>query len=296
MTILNPLRAFYEAAQCGSIRKASDKLRMAPSSVSRQIVVLEQQMGTALFDRTGGGVKLTHAGTLVADYARSVILDYDSLRRDLDDRHGTRRHMVKVALVESVMSSGPVQAIAAFRADFESVTFVLDMMPAPQISDTVKSGTHDLGVAFCPEPDPDILGMGTIAEPIVLAVRPEHPLVAAGLVRLSDLHGIPLALPRQDFGVRQIVDRAAKSEDVLLDPVLQSNSFEALRNFARSGMGAAILPKRAVVRLGESNPLYSLTIRCPALEETAIHVVVLRKRRLPRIVRLFAERLVRHMS
>jgi DNA-binding transcriptional LysR family regulator len=48
---LGPLRAFVETVRAGSIRKASEVLRVAPSSVSRHIAILENEMGTALFIR-----------------------------------------------------------------------------------------------------------------------------------------------------------------------------------------------------------------------------------------------------
>ncbi len=68
------LRAFDETVRTGSIRKASEALGIAPSSVSRQIAILETQIGTTLFHRRAGGLEITHAGQLVADYARSVLM------------------------------------------------------------------------------------------------------------------------------------------------------------------------------------------------------------------------------
>ena len=78
------LRAFDETVRAGSIRKASEILGVAPSSVSRHIAMLEREIGTALFDRRSRGVVLTFAGRMVADYARSVLVPwhrgFDSLR------------------------------------------------------------------------------------------------------------------------------------------------------------------------------------------------------------------------
>ena len=82
----DPFRSFFEAVRCGSIRQASESLRKAPSSISRHIAILERQMGAPLLDRSAEGVKLTEAGRRVADYARMVLLDFDSLRSDLDAR------------------------------------------------------------------------------------------------------------------------------------------------------------------------------------------------------------------
>src|SRR6202044_3357734 len=117
-----PLRAFHEAVQAGSIRKASERLGLAPSSVSRQIAVLEALMGTSLFNRSLGGVVLTHAGALVAEYAQSAVMDFDTLRLDLDDLKGSRG-LIRVAMVESIASDGPVKAASAFRKTFKGVAF-----------------------------------------------------------------------------------------------------------------------------------------------------------------------------
>ncbi len=61
------LRAFHAVAQSGSIRKSAELLNVAPSSVSRKIVLLEQQIGTALLERASKGVALTHARAMVAE-------------------------------------------------------------------------------------------------------------------------------------------------------------------------------------------------------------------------------------
>ncbi len=61
------LRAFHVVAQTGSIRKASEALDVAPSSVSRKIALIEHQIGTTLLERTAAGVVLTHAGRMVVE-------------------------------------------------------------------------------------------------------------------------------------------------------------------------------------------------------------------------------------
>lgn len=105
MMFPSELRAFHAVAQSGSIRKAAESLNVAPSSVSRKIVLLEQQIGTALLERASKGVALTHAGVMVAEYARSVVLDYDSLRADLNDARGSRHRLLRLHTVESYASS-----------------------------------------------------------------------------------------------------------------------------------------------------------------------------------------------
>lgn len=286
------LRAFVETVRAGSIRKASEVLRVAPSSVSRHIAILEHEMGTALFNRRAGGVELTHAGKLVAEYADSVLVDYDTLRTDLNDMRGTQRRMIRLALVESVAAYGPINAIGEFFEKYPTVSFNVRLMPAPRVTEAVIQGQCDIGVSFCTQPDPELLTLSRIPEPIVLVVRTDHALAAAPEADLADITAMPLALPDVDFGVRQIIDRASAVRGFRFAPVLTSNVFGTLRDFVRCGAGAAILPKRAVVRDEQAGNLKTIPLIGSMFCDATIDVVVLRKRRLPRVVKSFVDILI----
>jgi DNA-binding transcriptional LysR family regulator len=288
------LRAFHAVAQSGSIRKAAEALDVAPSSVSRKVSLLEHQIGTTLLQRTSSGVALTHAGSMVAEYARSVVLDYDSLRADLNDARGSRHKMVRLETVESIVSGGLIAAVADFRAKFDSVLFRITVVPAPKVVEDVQRGECDVGITFCCPPQPDVLTLARVPEPIILAVSKTHPLANAGKASLQDLKGIPLALPDVTFGIRRIFDRAIQEASLARDitPSVISNSFEALRDFVRCGAGAAILPYRAMARESTYEWLHAVSLDHPSFAEATIDIIALRKHRLPRIVASFIDVLV----
>jgi DNA-binding transcriptional LysR family regulator len=286
------LRAFVETARVGSIRKASEVLRVAPSSVSRHIAILENEMGTALFVRRASGVELTHAGKLVAEYAESVLVNYDTLRTDLNDMRGTQRRLLSLALVESVASFGPINAVSRLFARYPTISFNIRLMPAPRVTEAVIQGQCDIGVSFCTQPDLQLLILKRIREPIVLVVPPDHPLASASEVQFADLRAMPLALPDIDFGIRHIIDRAGAERGIRLAPVLTSNVFATLKDFVRCGAGVAILPSRAVARDVQAGNLKSVPLLDPIFSDSTIDVLVLRKRRLPRIVKLFIDILI----
>lgn len=285
------LRAFHAVAKTGSIRRASEALGVAPSSISRKVALLEHQIGTRLLERTAAGVVLTHAGALVAEYARSVVLDYDSLRADLNDRKGNRRRLVGLAVVESALFAGLVDAIATFRSKFPEVSFRLNTMPASAVVDEVKRGGCDIGLTFCCPPQPEIVTVARIPEPIVLGVPNAHPLARATSVALSDLTNLVLGLPEATFGVRRILDRACHDIglDATLNPAFSSNSFEALRNFVQQGAGVAILPLRAVLRAGQLGRMKVVPFEHPSLSQTTIDIVILQKRRISRVASDFIQ-------
>jgi DNA-binding transcriptional LysR family regulator len=293
---LGNLRAFHEVIRAGSIRKASEALGVAPSSVSRQIAILEREMGTALFHRRAGGVELTHAGACVAEYAGSALLDYDTLRTDLDDLRGVQRRLIRIALVESIAGHGPVRAIAAFRKAFGAVTFNVRLMPTPNVVESVRQGQFDVGLGFCLEPDADLTILARVPDPIVVVTSADHPLAARKRATIEALAQWPLALPDANFGVRLTFDRAAAAAGLRLTPVLSSNIFEIMLDFARTGAGVAVMPVRGAAHEIRRGALRAVPLAGAVFEDCTIDVAVLRKRRLPRVVKAFVETLVSEVS
>lgn len=290
------LRFFYEVSQMGSIRKASESMGVAPSSVSRQIAVLERQLGTHLFDRSAGGVALTHAGEMVAGYARTVLLDYDALRADLDDLRGVRRALVRVAIVESMVSGAPLAAMSSIRSRFEDVSFKLRMLPAPQVTEAVKSGAVDLGITFSLPPDPDISVLLQLPEPVVVALPASHELAQKERISLSELRNVPMALPDVDFGIRKVFDRATRAQGFEVVPVLSSSSFEAMRDFVRQGLGGALLTRRSTIRDERLGALKTVTIEESALGSATVELIALKNRRMPRVMKLFVQELMKSLQ
>lgn len=282
----DPLRVFYEAGRHGSIRKASDNLGLAPSSVSRQVAILERQVGTKLFERSENGVTLTHAGQLVANFARTVLLDYDSLRSDLDDLKGRRRSLIRIAAVESVVAVNPIAAIAAFRSRFDGVSFRLRMMAASEVVNAVKAGEVDIGATFCPKPDFELMTIMRIPEPVIAATPIHHPLASRESISLPELAQFSIALPEANFGVRQFFDQACHACGLSLTPTLSSNSFEALREFARCGAGISILPKGALL-LSQSEYVKAISLESEYLSETYVEFLALRNRRHSNVLKQF---------
>ncbi len=286
----DPMRAFQSVVKTGSIRKAGDALGLAPSSVSRQIALLERQMGTKLFRRSVSGLELTYAGQLVAHYSDTVVLGFDSLRSDLDDLKGKRR-LIRLIMVESVVSAGPAQAIAEFGRKYENVHFEFEILPAPAVAEAVRNLRCDVGITFCAEADSAIDVIARVPEPQVALVPWGHSLGELDHMPLTELARCAVALPSNNFGVRKIFDRACAEMDIVIRPRLQSNSFEALRDFVRSGVGIAVLPRRAAVHEADSRRAHCVPLLGRAFGDSTLDLIVYRQQRVPRLVRLFIETL-----
>lgn len=241
-------------------------------------------------------MELTHAGKMVADYARTVLLDYDGLRADLDDLRGLRRALVRVGVVESMVSEAPLAAMSSIRRRFEDVTFRLRMLPAPQVTEAVKSGTVDLGITFSLPPDPAIAVLLQLPEPVVVALPVSHDLARKERITLAELRTLPMALPDIDFGIRKVLDRATRAQGFELIPVLSSSSFEAMRDFVRQGLGGALLTRRSTIRDERMGLLKTVIVDEPTLGSATVELIALKGRRMPRVMKFFVKELTESLQ
>ncbi|MBS0333468.1 MAG: LysR family transcriptional regulator [Proteobacteria bacterium] len=286
MAFPGAMRAFYEVVCTGSIRRASERLNASPSSVSRQIALLEHEIGTALFDREATGMTPTHAGRLVAEYARSVVLDYDGLRADLNDLKGDRRALIRVAVIEGMVCEGAIHAIRAFHGAFPEVSFKVEVMAPDAIAEGVGAGDYELGISFCQPPSADIAIVRRIADPVQLAVNTKHELAGREFVSLDEVARYPIAMLESDRGLT-LINHALIEAGLTVQPTLLSNSAEAIRSFVRGGTGVALLSKRTVGREEDLGTIVSIPVPATRLCDATVDVLTLKNRRLSHVVRQF---------
>lgn len=112
------------------------------------------------------------------------------------------------------------------------------------------------------------------AAPVLVIMRPDHPLAKFGAVTLAQLQPYALALPERENTVRQLFDIACSRRQLAFDPALVSASFEALTSFVLHG--AQLRERGMAERVVEVQTLTGRT-----LPEGARHFLAALKRQLP---------------
>src|SRR5438552_10253971 len=88
-------RYFLAVAASGSVRAASRELNVAASAISRQLILLEDQLGIALFDRSGRNLRLTAAGEVLLSGLRAAAQGHEETLDHLGALRGLKRGRVK---------------------------------------------------------------------------------------------------------------------------------------------------------------------------------------------------------
>lgn len=177
---LNALRAFEAAARLQSISRAAEELHVTHGAVSRQIRVLEEQLGCALFVKSGRGVKLTDAGVRLRDAAADA---FEQLRQTCRTiRRQSRDAPFTLACPGSLLARWFIPRLDRLNRDLPGLH--LQIAATDHALDPLRSDVH-ASLCFAEPPWPAGVQVFELsAERIGPVVSPRYPRYAA-LIRTA---------------------------------------------------------------------------------------------------------------
>lgn len=283
----------FEALRLGSLRMAADALDVAPSAVSRQIALLEQEVGLALIERHTHGVKATEAGQLVLEYFREQRSHQQDTLSHLQELRGLRRGSVRIALGEGFVKDLMRNALAHFCRDYPDISVFLDVGGTSEIVRRVSEDEADLGLVFSPPQDPKVVLLASSNQPLQAIVSPHFPLATRQEpCKIADFLGYPLALNHPSYGIRQVLQTMEYAEKIRLNPTLTTNSFYVIRQFVKLQLGVTFLPPFIVSEELAAGELLAIPIQQPILEQAQAHLA----KRAGRKLSLAANRMMQYMT
>jgi DNA-binding transcriptional LysR family regulator len=259
------LRYLDEVARTGSIRKASDRLNIASSSINRQILALEAEIGTPIFDRLHRRLRLTTTGEVLIAHVRRTLKDMAQAEAQIEEIKGFRRGEVSVALVGGLASSFLSHIGATFRERYPRVKLRFRRLDGDKTAEAVINGECDLALSFWLPDDPGLRVISSVDCHFGAVVSADHPLAKRSSVRMSDCVDFPMVLPDQTMVVRQKLDTVFQRMGVQPSPLMESNSIEMIRGFVASGQGLSFLNQINVhdERLQGTIRFLPIIDRCP---------------------------------
>ena len=231
---------FVEVARRRSIRQASDQLNISTSAIDRQILKMEDQLGTRLFDRTTQGLKLTAAGELTLDSVRRWQREVAQLRTQIDDLKGLRRGEISIGVVE-----GALEFVAALLADFgrtyPGITYDLQIASTGDVTEAVRRGDTEIGVAF-PGNKTDVRIEAVMLYRFGLVMPPRHRLADHAELRISECIDCPIIMPDRSMRLREVIEDAWWANGGVKPHVLATaHGITAMKALVRSGMGVSVM-------------------------------------------------------
>lgn len=267
------LRYLYEAVACGTMRRASEKLGVAVSSVSRQIAHLEHELGLALVERNRRTVTLTEAGSLVIDYYRSHIADQNQLLERLEALRDARSGHVFLSIGEGFLSRPFVSLIEEFRRSHQGCRIEVSVESTRTAVQRVLEDEAHIGLVLQAPPEPKIRVRCSVVQPLLVVCHPDHEIARLQSITLRELSAHGLVLLPKSARLREILALAEAKTGVWLDTKITTSSIYTLRELTKLGSVATILPKVSVMAELEDRSLVCVPIAEPSLTLTEMSII-----------------------
>jgi DNA-binding transcriptional LysR family regulator len=283
---------FREVARVGSIRKAASSMNVAASALNRQIINLEIQLGTPLYDRLPGGMRLTVAGELLLRHAIDTLHDFDRVRVAIDDLKAARSGHVAIAALDSLLVDFLPRAIDRFRVDFPAVTYSVMTAQPPEIPSMVAAGDIDMGFTFVGQVPRSVRYLTEISAPIGVVMRADHPLANKLAVDFDEVSRYPIVTQSGPLPKGADADAAFATFKSELKPKLQSNSIQMLKLAIMLNIGVSLFTRLGFLHEIEKGDIAWRPLNSAGVNTLRIGLVVPSQRDLTPPAEQFARRLV----
>jgi DNA-binding transcriptional LysR family regulator len=228
---LRQLKYFLAVADARSFVSAADTLFISRQAISKSVAQLEQELNVELFMRDSGGAFLTPAGMMFYERVRSLVMELDSVRSQMQSygkRYQQRIHIAFSVGTVRIME----QRLLEYRENHPNVDITYEEQPESVCRQMLLEHKADLIVTTSAVEDPLFLTQEILSDPLGLLIKPQQELQE---VMVKDLSWIPLAglkdnqietfcsrngihLRYSGFDTQRLLDLTAKGKCAMLVP------------------------------------------------------------------------------
>lgn len=144
------LEYFLMVAREENITKAAGLLHVTQPTLSRQLMQLEEELGTKLFERTNHSVLLTNEGMLFRRRAQDIVALAEKAKNEVSQNEDTLSGIISIGCNELKSVQELAQNMTAFQARYPKVKFELYSGSNEEIQERMEQGTLDIGLFLCP--------------------------------------------------------------------------------------------------------------------------------------------------
>jgi len=260
------LKYFQRIAEVGSISRAAGLLGIAQPALSRQLQLLEEELGVALFRRTRRGVELTDAGERLRASTAAPLRQLELAVQYAGSPLARLERNMLLGLLETTVDVLAAPLINSLITVFPNAVFSVTVGSTDQLVDAMLKGAVDVAL-INPVPDERVFYRKMLIEDLVLVGGPQSLLEATHAVPFIDVVALPLVIPRSPAGIGHALENASLRTKVNMSYRTTSDSLQVTKTLIEAGLVYGILPLSACRREVDDGRLRFAPIREPALTQ-----------------------------
>ncbi|GEL65757.1 LysR family transcriptional regulator [Kozakia baliensis] len=264
-----------QVASSGSLSKAGAVLRTAQPALSRQIRLLEEELGIRLFDRHGRGMALTDAGRQVLQDAGQILTAVDQLKENISYTQSRLSGTVTIGLPPTLSDIISVPLIIEAKEKHPELKIHLIDAYTGYLLEYLHKGEIDCAILYEPRGTHPLRSEFLANEELFLVGPYDRDIKVRDTIPFRDALPFVTLLPSRQHGLRRILDDLANKLKLDLLPHVEADSFPALKDLVVRGFGYTILPiaslhheihekKMSVRRIENPSPKRQLFLSYPS--------------------------------
>ncbi|AEJ03114.1 transcriptional regulator, LysR family [Nitrosomonas sp. Is79A3] len=245
---LQQLRYLCEtASQDMNLSKAAKKLHTSQPAISKQIQMLEDELGVDIFLRNGKRiVQITPPGQLIIKTATRMLRDADNLRKIAEEFTNEAGGTLTIATTHTQARYALPPVIKRFTERYPKVKLILRQGSPMQISALVTSGEADIAIATeAFEQFPELILLPCYQWNRCVVVPPKHPLLKLKKLSLEAINQYPIITYDFAFTGRSKINQAFASRGLEPNVVLTAIDSDVIKTYVELGLGVGILANMA---------------------------------------------------
>lgn len=256
------LRTFLAVHKYKSITVAAEQLNKTQTGVSAQIALLEEKANIKLLDRSHRPYQLTEAGRYLLDFAEMMVNRTQGLNLTLKELANGNAGEIKVGASTSIATYVLPPIVIGLLKEHPNLNFTIMTQPPRAIAEAVRQCELDFGVVLTHEAPPGLTAKTLRVERLCFITSSSHPLLRQKVVAPNQIEHIPFVTGLKNSEYANMISGMLRGIGVhKISVVFRINSFEAMKEFVRSGMGITIVPEFAIKHELEANILFEVTIK-----------------------------------
>ena len=280
---LKQLRTFLQVAELGKLSLAAEKLGTAEPALSRQISMLETELGMRLFHRHGRGMDITDVGKKLQERAKFLIRYADETKTEIQTSGEMIHGKVVVGMPATLAEVVAAELIEKFVSRYPQTSLRIMTGLSGYIHDWLQKGEVDVAVLYSQQADDSLVVEKLLDEELHFICKPGFLPGNTRSITFAEVCKTPLILPAGRHGLRTLIEAHAVAKGLSLNVQIEIDSFRILTNLAPRGTYATILPVRAIRneiaagliearRITNPTPSRSLSLALPADRPTTAAV------------------------
>lgn len=246
------LRAYQKIMETGTLSAAAKAMNASESALSRQLSLLETELGLTLFSREKRRLIPTNEGEQFFREAGRILDTIAQIPQVVREIKTSNLRRMRIISMPRMANSIAVPAITRFLAEHETMEIALEVQPRQFLERWVAGRRYDLGLGALPVHHADIETETLYSVPVVAVLHPDHPLAGRRSLGVEELAGDNFISMTPNTLLGQQVARIMDHAGLRPTSTIQASQAIMCCHFVALGQGVTITDTMIAMAMGDA--------------------------------------------